>query len=136
MSSRPDKLLLNESRTSPSAAGFIGTIEGHLLISGAVIHSLPARADREQCMILGRGGPLSTLEPAHGRCRSPIAAVFGSRSQPAPRRVFAAVTTSMVEKFVYSFVWVLVGRVRLPGPKMSKCSVAQMDHVGMILRQF
>ena len=37
MSSRADKLLLNESRTSPSAAGFIGTIEGHLLINGAVI---------------------------------------------------------------------------------------------------
>ena len=37
MSSSPDKLLLNESRTSPSAAGLVGTIEGHLLINGAVI---------------------------------------------------------------------------------------------------
>ena len=37
MSSPPNKLLRNESRTSPSAAGFIGTIEGHLLINGAVI---------------------------------------------------------------------------------------------------
>ena len=33
MPSRPDQLLLNESRTSPSAAGFISTIEGLLLVS-------------------------------------------------------------------------------------------------------
>ena len=73
---------------------------------------------REQTIICCHGVRLSTSKPAHGRCRSPSAARFGSRSQLAPRRSSAAGSTSMVENFVYSFVWVLVGRVRLPGPKM------------------
>ena len=96
-------------------ATIISTIEGLLLINGAVI---PLAVDLEQCFISGHAGHDSSSRPAQRGFWSRAAAVFGSRSQPAPRRVFAAVATCMVENFVYSFVWVLVGRVRLPGPKM------------------
>ena len=57
-------------------------------------------SQHEQTIICCHGVGLSTSKPAHGRCRSPSAARFGSRSQLAPKRVFAAVTTCMVEKFV------------------------------------
>ena len=42
----------------------------------------------EQTIICHHGVRLSTSKPAHGRCRSPSAARFGTRSQLAPRRVF------------------------------------------------
>ena len=44
----------------------------------------------EQTIICHHGVRLSTSKPAHGRCRSPSAARFGSRSQLAPRRSSAA----------------------------------------------
>ena len=64
MSSSPDKLLLNESRSSPSAAGLSAPSRGTSSSTARSSCSLPARADREQCMILGRGVLLSTSEPA------------------------------------------------------------------------
>ena len=66
-------------------ATIISTIEGLLLINGAVI---PLAVDLEQCFISGHGVRLSTSKPAHGRCWWPATAGFGSCSQPAPRRVF------------------------------------------------
>ena len=81
----PAKVLHNEVNNIPFSAAFISTIEGLLLvIEGLLQHAV----DLEQCFISGHGVRLSTSKPAHGRCRSPSAARFGSRSQLAPRRVF------------------------------------------------
>ena len=105
----PAKVLHNEVNNIPFSATFISTIEGLLLvIEGLLQHAV----DLEQCLISGHAGHHSSSRPAQRCFWSRAAATFGGRSQPAPKRVFAAVTTCMVENFVYSFVWVLVGARR------------------------
>ena len=112
---RPEKFLHHEPKNLTFSATFISTIEGLLLvIEGLLQHAV----DLEQCFISGHAGHHSSSRPAQRCCWPGADARFGRRSQPAPRRSSAAGSTSMVENFVYSFVWVLVGRVRLPGPKM------------------
>ena len=82
---RPEKFLHHEPKNLTFSATFISTIEGLLLvIEGLLQHAV----DLEQTIIFHHGVRLSTSKPAHGRCRSPSAARFGSRSQLAPRRVF------------------------------------------------
>jgi len=104
MSSSPDKLLLNESRSSPSAAGLIGTIEGHLLINGAVI-LLSSSSSRSRAV--------HDLGPrrASQHFRAGMAAAGGQllRSLAAtrnPHRGASSATgsTSMVDFLVYLFV--------------------------------
>ena len=111
----PEKVLHNEVNNIPFSADFISTIEGLLLV---IEELLQHAVDLEQCLISGHATHHSSSRPAQRCFWLRAVAIFGGRSQPAPRRVFAAVATCMVENFVYSFVWVLVGRVRLPGPKM------------------
>ena len=104
MSSSPDKLLLNESRSSPSAAGFIGAIEGHLLINGAVI-LLSSSSSRSRAV--------HDLGPrrASDHFRAGMAAAGGQllralAAAPSQHRgaSSAAGSTSMVDFLVYLFV--------------------------------
>ena len=81
----PAKVLHHEVNNLSFSATFISTIEGALLVIERLLH---LAVDLEQTIIFHHGVRLSTSKPAHGRCRSPSAARFGSRSQLAPRRVF------------------------------------------------
>ena len=65
MSSPPDKLLLKESITSPSAAGLISTIEGLLLVFGAARLSTSITSRRWQLMNDERLRPLSFISGRH-----------------------------------------------------------------------